>query len=58
MATEQKDQGAKKDMAKGMDEAGRKPSQQTGTKAGQGAKGSDQISSGMAKSGSGQKPSQ
>jgi hypothetical protein len=57
MAAEQKDQGTKKDMAKGMDESGRKSSQQTGTKAGQGAKGSDQISSGMAKSGSGQKAS-
>ena len=51
MAAEQKDQGAKKDLAKGMDESGRKPSEQTGTKAGQGAKGSDQISSGMTKAG-------
>ena len=57
MAAEQKDQGAKKNMAKGMDESGRKPSPQTDTKAGQGAKGSDQISSGMGKSGSGQKAS-
>ncbi len=55
MAGEQTDQGAKKDIAKGMDESGKGTQQQpgkTGT-SGKGEKGSDQVSSGMAESGSG-----
>lgn len=51
MASEQKDQDPKKEIARGMDESAKQGAQPSG-QPGKAQKGSDQISSGMADSGS------
>jgi hypothetical protein len=54
MAESKSNQGAKDKMKKGMSEAGKDAAPKAG-KGGKGASGSDQITKGMAKSGSGSK---